>query len=392
VEPPQIQVASSVPKILETMKDLERVRRFVVSCMNIDLQRAEAKAKLIGKPLTDEERERLEIDWGTIPGVDKPFLKQPGAEKVMFWLKLKPKYFKQSTELDGGHLEMVCSVKLFTKKGNEEVWEGPDCSCSTMESNYRFRWAKREGNELEPNPTQDEADRLKRLGLGRWKYVTKYVRGQAQGKEWKWFDRVDNPNIHDERNKVRQIGEKRGLVKSVRTMGAMSELFVAAPDEWDVPPEDEEGSPSTDADHTEGGRRIVDEHGRSPSGKPVTPQARHEDAQAAGRAKAEELRKRMEETPKTPPERPKSAYAERQEEINRTTRVAYLIRTNARPEVRVMGFLDEGPITDFFFAVTAKRIEDPQDRSVSWQFGGEYVPKFEVLCRDLKINIERVGP
>ena len=61
-------------------------------------------------------REKFEIDWGTIPGVDKPFLKQPGAEKFCFWLNIRPKYFKTEIDLGAGHLEMVCHVIAYSKK------------------------------------------------------------------------------------------------------------------------------------------------------------------------------------------------------------------------------------------------------------------------------------
>src|SRR6202162_2479610 len=120
--PAPIQVASAIPKIEETIENLERVRRFVSKALNTDLQRE--LAKLAKKTLKPEERtkeeislrDRLEIDSGTIPGVDKPFLKQPSAEEFMFWLNLRPRYTKREVESPGGHLEMICSVTVYHKK------------------------------------------------------------------------------------------------------------------------------------------------------------------------------------------------------------------------------------------------------------------------------------
>jgi len=391
-QPAAIQRTSDVPRVMETVKDLELVRRFVINCMNVDLKRAEERAKLLGKKLSEEERQALEVDWGTIPNVDKPFLKQPGAEKYNFWLKLKPKYHKQTTELEGGHLEMVCHVSLLTKKGGEEIFEGPDASCTTMESNYRFRWRKCEGNEKDPVPSEAEQAQLKREGRGRWQLTQEWIHGVKQKeKVWKWFERVNNPNIWDERNKVRQMGEKRGLVKAVRGCGAMSELFVASPDEWDVGPE-EEGSPVVDADHTESGRRVVNEQGFAPSGKPVTQEAYHEQGQAIARAKAEELRRKMEQEEKQPPAQPKSDYVQKVEQEYEENRVVYLIRTKTSNDVRVLGWLGDGAMEEFLGNVNAKRIEDELDRSVSWKFGQEYVPKFNAVCQQLKINVEKIGP
>lgn len=261
VAPTQIiQPQTAIPTIKSTVENLERVRRFVTSCLNKDLQRELTKLAAKNLPAQEHQkeelalRERLEIDWGTIPGVDKPFLKQPGAEKFMFWLHLRPKFIKREVEGGNGHLEIVAHVIVYAKKTNEEVFEGPDCSCTTMESNYRFRFAERDA--AEKPPTQDEANKLKAAGLGKWRKKAIWVHGKKTGDQWVWFDRVENPNIHDERNKVRQIGEKRALVKCIRNMGALSEIFVADPSEWDIPDEDE-GSPSIDAQYTEGGRRII---------------------------------------------------------------------------------------------------------------------------------------
>ena len=263
---------SAIPTIKETVQNLERVRRFVTSCMNVDLTRALAKLAA-DNTITPEKkkeqeialRERLEIDWGTIPGVDKPFLKQPGAEKFMFWLHLKPQYVKREVELGNGHLEIIVSVVMFAKKTSEQVFEGPDCSCTTMESNYRFRFAERDPSDQQPTP--EEKDKLKALGLGRNRKKKIWARGKYVGEQWVWQDRVENDNISNERNKVRQIGQKRALVKCVRNMGALSEIFVADPAEWQIPEEDEMG-PHVDEDFTAGGRRIVID-GKTPSGKVV---------------------------------------------------------------------------------------------------------------------------
>src|ERR1700693_1178829 len=183
--PAHIQVASAIPKIEETIENWERVRRFVSKALNTDLQRE--LAKLAKKTLKPEERtkeeislrDRLEIDWGTIPGVDKPFLKQPGAEKFMFWLNLRPRYTKREVESPGGHLEMICSVTVYHKKTGEEVFEGPDCSCSTMETNYRFRWAETD------KPPADMVDMLKAQRMGRNRKKIKWVKGNRI-EEWVW--------------------------------------------------------------------------------------------------------------------------------------------------------------------------------------------------------------
>jgi hypothetical protein len=275
-----------IPKIRQTVEDLERVRRFVSQCLNIDLQKWERKNP---RPQVKEaiekweaERKGLEVDWGTIPGNDKPFLMQPGAEKILFWLQLKPTYINRETELPNGHIEMVSRVIVKHKKTNEEVFQGPECSCTTMETNFRYIWA-----DSERNPTEQEKEPLKMSGMGRNRLKKEWKRGRIVGEKWVWQVRIDNPNIYNERNKVRQQGQKRALVKCTRNMGALSEIFTQPPEEWDINPVDTDGSPETDMDYTAGGRRIVQHDGTAPSGA-VADQRLH-DQIASQRLLAEKL-------------------------------------------------------------------------------------------------------
>lgn len=264
-----IAFVSAVPSVQSTIQNLEQIRRFVTNCFNVDLKAriATLPKKPDGslvKDLDQKERKRLEVDWGTIPGVDKPFLMQPGAEKFLLWLNLRPKFYTKEHELPDGHMEVVCHVVLHSKKTGEEVFEGPDCSCSTMESNYRFRWA-----DADAKPSDAIVAKMKQAGTGRNYKKAVWVKGHHTGDEWVWQERIENPNIYDERNKVRQISQKRGLVKGVKNMGAMSELFNADPDEWNIPDEPTE-DPRNEMDYTESGRRIVGQDGRTPSGKQTT--------------------------------------------------------------------------------------------------------------------------
>jgi hypothetical protein len=279
---------SMIPKIKETVQNLERVRRFVSVCLNTDLQKWEAKNPHPGPQANrdalqswEDKRKSLEVDWGTIPGNDKPFLMQPGAEKILFWLQLAPKFVNREIDLGEGHIEMISKVIVYHKKTHEEVFEGPECSCSTMETNYRYIWA-----DSDRNPPDEEKDRLKMMGMGRNRLKKEWKRGKMVGERWVWQVRIDNPNIYNERNKVRQIGQKRALVKVVRNMGALSEIFTQPPDEWDINPEDTDGSPETDLDYTPGGRRVVID-GKSPSGTYTTRERQQRDAHETSQAIAD---------------------------------------------------------------------------------------------------------
>lgn len=294
VEQPQSLVASPrstfsmVRKVKETVEDMERVRRFMSTCLNIELQKWQTRHPYPVQGSEDDkkdweaDRKRLEIDWGTIPGVEKPFLMQPGAEKFIFWLELRPKYFNREVELGDGHLEIISHVVFLHKRTKEEVFEGPDCSCSTMEDNFRFMWAEKPAPcNCWPVKPGCEGCKYKEdkiaLGMGRKRKVNEYRAGKKVGSRWAWQERVEIPNISNKRNAVRQIGQKRALVKGVRNMGAISEIFTQPPDEWDIP-EEREDTPETEMDYTPGGRPIY-VGGVSPSGRRADPaQQRRETA------------------------------------------------------------------------------------------------------------------
>ncbi len=75
-----------------------------------------------------------------------------------------------------------------------------------------------------------------------WRQTSAIGKKQKMPAEyWIYQERVENPNIYDERNKVRQMGEKRAFVKSIKRMGALSQVFQEDPNEWpetlDVRPE-----------------------------------------------------------------------------------------------------------------------------------------------------------
>jgi hypothetical protein len=259
--------ANAIRKVKEAVEDLERVRRFISQCLNVDLQIAEKKAEAEGKQLDADVRKRLEVDWGTIPGIDKPFLLQPGAEKFMHWLQIRPVYHKNFIDLGEGHIEMAAFVKLFSRVSGEEVFEGPECSCSTMETNYRYVWA-----EMDKKPDEETMNRLKAIKMGKNQLVFEWRKGKKVGQRCAWFERVDNPNIHNERNKVRQMGQKRALVKAIRNMGAISQIFSADPSEWIIEQEDHDGTPETEMDYTEQGGEVL-VNGKSRSGRREARQA-----------------------------------------------------------------------------------------------------------------------
>jgi len=216
------------------------------------------------------------IDYDQIPGTNGKSLLQPGAEKIAVWLKVRPYFETVENDLGNGHIEVVVRghmlptlvydlIMQVIEKGGQNIeaavnaiiraseLSNATASCSTMETNFRYRWADmrdEDGNPISPNKL--EAARKSAINMGRWlpakmafgKIVAmtqKDKKAKMPAEYWIWQERVDNPNIYDERNKVRQMGEKRGFVKAIKRMGALSEVFQEDPNEWpetlDVPAE-----------------------------------------------------------------------------------------------------------------------------------------------------------
>lgn len=169
------------------------------------IDRVNAVGDLFRKVMRDGEH------FGKIPGTDKPTLLKPGAEKIIAMFSLAPKTEnKEIRELGNGHREYIITIGLY-KKQSGEFWGDGSGSCSTMESKYRYRWIMSQNK-----PEQEEADRLKAQGLGKWKKI--------DGK-WQWFYRIENTDLADTYNTVLKMSEKRSLVSAVLKATGVSDIF-----------------------------------------------------------------------------------------------------------------------------------------------------------------------
>ncbi len=286
VEKTPLAPQSVAPSIEMAAKRIEEVRRFVQRNLNCEYQRYLTKHP---KPPADERGRKdyyaklkeLEVDYGSIPGSKKKVLFQPGAEKICLWLRIEPKYETVEHPMEDGHVEIVVRTRLISTATKEELFEGPFCSCSTMESNYRYRFQKRD-ESIAP-PDEKEKKKLKAMGLGYMKKMKDWD-AQPPADRWFWFDRENNPNIHDTRNTVRQQAHKRSWVKATRNFGAMSEIFTEPPSDWTF--EEEVEHTEEPVQKTPGGRVIVQQEAQPPQGTKAAAQAVAERIKAEHQAKA----------------------------------------------------------------------------------------------------------
>ncbi|MFA5716073.1 MAG: hypothetical protein WC998_10045 [Candidatus Paceibacterota bacterium] len=113
-----------------------------------DLQEAKSRYELFKKFVGEIFVEG--IDYGKVPGTEKPTLKKPGAEKLGAFFGLRPSFISLETVNDwtgkdhGGEPLFHYQYKCQLTKNGEMVGEGIG-SCNSFEKKYRYRWM----NELE---------------------------------------------------------------------------------------------------------------------------------------------------------------------------------------------------------------------------------------------------
>jgi hypothetical protein len=190
-----------------------------------DAERASQTLAAIRKFVHDSFEEG--IDFDVIPGTKRRTLLKPGAEKVALFFDSRPSYFIVATnDLGGGHVEYIVKCE-FREFGTAEIIAEGDGSCSTMEKKYRWRSAQR----LCPSCSKAAIIKGKQEYGGGWVCFEK--KGGCKSK-YKDDDKritdqqlgdVENPDIHDERNTVLKMAEKRACVSAGLAAGCLSGFF-----------------------------------------------------------------------------------------------------------------------------------------------------------------------
>jgi hypothetical protein len=169
-------------------------------------------------------------DYGKIPGVAKPSLFKPGAEKLCELYGLVDTYPEEKARRienwDTGlfFYEFTC---VLTKKGTSVVIGEGKGSCSTYESRYRYRDAARKcpncGKEAIIKGKEEYGGGWlcwqKKGGCGgKWADGDQAIEGQEIGK-------VENANLHDVINTVLKMAKKRAKIDAVIAATRSSGIF-----------------------------------------------------------------------------------------------------------------------------------------------------------------------
>ena len=184
-----------------------------------------------------------DVDYGTVPGTDKPTLLQPGADKLCNLFSLTVEYeitenVKDWTGKDhGGEPFFYFEVRAVAyRDGDQFMGEGIG-SCSSWEAKYRWRKSDRKCPQC-----GKENIRKSKQGGG-W-YCWQKTGGcgatfQAGDRaiESQEVGRVRNPDVYDVVNTVQKIALKRAKISATINATSASEFFTQ--DMEDSQPEEE---------------------------------------------------------------------------------------------------------------------------------------------------------
>ena len=214
---------------------------------------------------------KKDVDFGTIPGVAKPTLLKPGAEKLATFFGLRPVLVERE------------SVKDWTGKDHDgepffyfeyacELYRGVQLvassigSCNSMEKKYRYRAVQEEDV-----PAHLDKERLKKVGGKRTEFafaIEKAETGGQYGKPQSYWDewqeaietgrakkihkstktgkvldayemdttayQIPNPDIPDLVNTIQKMAQKRAIVGSVLIATNASGFFTQDVEDMDI--------------------------------------------------------------------------------------------------------------------------------------------------------------
>lgn len=169
---------------------------------------------------------KRDVDYGVVPGTDKPTLFKPGAEKLGVLFQLDVQIDNAKTWGDGDHLTVVSRATAFHAPTGARLGYGEGL-CTTREKKY----AKRKQERVCPECGEAAVIKGKEEYGGGWLCWAK-----KGGCNAKWADgadeierqpqgEVDNPDLPDVWNTVIKMAEKRARVDCILAVTGASALF-----------------------------------------------------------------------------------------------------------------------------------------------------------------------
>ncbi len=147
------------------------------------------------------------VDFGKVPGTDKPTLLKPGAEKIaqFYGCAVLLEAIERERDMQTGFFYIEYLAKLVSIQTGQIVATGVG-ACSSYESKYRWRWEN--WKDKKNAPPADSG----------WE--------QANGKYGTYYRRrIENRDLIDTWNTVIKMAKKRALVDACLTVSGASEKF-----------------------------------------------------------------------------------------------------------------------------------------------------------------------
>ncbi|MGI2294137.1 hypothetical protein [Paenibacillus sp. GXUN7292] len=180
------------------------------------------------------------VDYGIIPGTDKPTLYKPGAEGLCEFYNLAPTIGGKVEDKnhETGYYSVDITIRLIHRNTGSIIAEGVG-HANTYENRYRWRWY----SDYKLPKGLDKAS-LFTEERDEWK------NGRKTGNTYTMY-RVENDDMHSIWNTVLKMAKKRALVDAVLSATRSSGIFAQTEEELDAylngndPEEEAEGSVTT---------------------------------------------------------------------------------------------------------------------------------------------------
>jgi hypothetical protein len=187
-------------------------------------------------------------DFGTIPGVAKPSLFKPGADKLCELYGLADEYevVQRTEDWDRGLFDYEVKCRLTSKRSGSLVSTGMG-SCNSYEGKYRWRNANRVCPQCGKETIIKGKDEYgggwlcfgKKGGCGaKWPEGAKAIESQVVG-------RIQNEDIADVKNTILKMAKKRAKIDATLAATRSSGIFTQDVEDMNLAPPEEPPAPTT---------------------------------------------------------------------------------------------------------------------------------------------------
>jgi hypothetical protein len=222
--------------------DAEEIGTEVVRASSLAVMPAVEARELVGRlaVISDAMHNAMQrdVDYGVIPGTNKPALLKPGAEKLSVLFQLDVQLVNEKVWGPGDHLTVMSQATVHHAPTGLRLGFGEGL-CTTKEKKYAVRKQERVCPTCEaPAVIKGKAEYgggwlcwKKRDGCGaKFRDGDEAIESQEVGT-------IENPDLPDLWNTVVKMAEKRARVDAVLAVTGASALFTQDVEEQHAPPE-----------------------------------------------------------------------------------------------------------------------------------------------------------